>query len=124
MASKPTAAFVLLLIGGIIVLGGGGTLLASGLAVNSIASSSGITGVSLFGGAVGTIGIALGALGVICGLLMLVSGIMAYTKTSAIKTWGIIGLVFSIISLGSGGGFILGFILGLVGGILALVYKG
>ncbi len=42
---------------------------------------------------------------------------------SKVRLGGILVLVFSIISIIGGGGFILGFILGLVGGILALAWK-
>ena len=39
------------------------------------------------------------------------------------KMWGIIVVVFSIPSVLSGGGFVIGFILGIIGGALALSAK-
>ena len=39
------------------------------------------------------------------------------------KAWGILILVFSIPSVITGGGFIIGFILGIIGGTLALSRK-
>lgn len=36
-------------------------------------------------------------------------------------TWGIIIIIFSVLSLVIGGGFVIGMIFGLIGGVLALV---
>jgi hypothetical protein len=36
-------------------------------------------------------------------------------------TWGVVIIVFSVLSLVIGGGFVVGMILGLIGGVLALV---
>lgn len=107
MAEKPTAAFVLSLIGGIIAL-------LSGFFVM-------IVGTALIGG------IALGLLGVIWGILIIIGAAMLYSRPRQHKTWGIIVLVFSILSwfilalMGIIG--VIGFILGLVGGILGIIWK-
>ena len=125
MANKPTASLVLLIIGGLFVLGFGAAELSGGLAASHLPSNYTYNGVTLNTGILGLAGSvleALGALGIVCGIVMILSGVMAYTKQP--KTWGIIGLVFSIISLGSLGGLFIGFILGLIGSILAIVFKG
>ncbi len=111
MANKPTAAFVLLLIGGIFVLLEGLALSAIGALATLIIASG--------------IGALAGILGIITGIVMIVSALMVNTTDkSKIKTWSIIGLVVSIVSLLGGGGVILGFLLGLIGAILGLTYKG
>ncbi|MCL4411602.1 hypothetical protein M1329_01555, partial [Candidatus Marsarchaeota archaeon] len=66
-----------------------------------------------------------GVLGIVSGIIMILASVMLYnTNVSKVKTWSIIALVFSIISLGAFGGFVIGFILGLIGSILGLTYKG
>jgi hypothetical protein len=70
------------------------------------------------------LGALTGIVGIITGIIMIVSAVMVNTTDkSKIKTWSIIGLVFSIVSLLGGGGVIIGFLLGLIGGILGLTYK-
>ena len=48
---------------------------------------------------------------------------MLYIKPVNKKAWGIIIIVFSIPSVVTGGGFIIGFTLGIIGGKLALSGK-
>lgn len=128
MASKPKTAAILLLIGGIIILIGGILSLYSGATFSSLPSSYTINGVTLstgaITGAVGTFIVISGAIALVCAIVIMLSGIMVYKKASKIKTWGVLGLVFAIISLANLGGYIIGFVLALVGAILALTYKG
>jgi len=60
------------------------------------------------------------AVGLICGVLVLLGGIMLRSKPLNRKVWGIMIIVFSIPSVITGGGFIIGFILGIICGALAL----
>jgi hypothetical protein len=62
----------------------------------------------------------IAVIALICGALVLVAAIMLRIKPNNKKAWGAIVLVFSIPSVITGGGFIIGFILGIVGGFLAL----
>ncbi len=59
---------------------------------------------------------------------MLVAAILAYMAAPAqigrVKMFGAVALVFALISLLNAGGFVIGFILALIGSILALIYKG
>jgi len=108
--NKPTAAFALVLIGGIFTLLGG----------IAVAILGGIATLFLAG-----IGATLGLIGIISGIIMIVAAVlMNSTDVSKVHIWSIIALIFTIIGLANGGGFIIGFILGLVGSILGLVYKG
>jgi hypothetical protein len=58
-------------------------------------------------------------IGLICGTLVLFGAIMLHTKIENRKAWGIVIIVFSIPSVITGGGFIIGFILGIIGGAKA-----
>jgi len=113
LAGKPTAAFVLSLVGAILVL------------INGIliAAASGIVG-TLIGGLIGGLVVAVGIVAIIFGILILVGAVLINSGVPGkVKTGGILVLIFSILSIFTGGGFFIGFILGLVGGILALVWK-
>jgi hypothetical protein len=65
----------------------------------------------------------IAAIGLICGVIVLFGAMMLPIKPENKKAWGIIVLVFSIPSVITGGGFIIGFILGVIGGALALSRK-
>jgi hypothetical protein len=112
---KPTAAFVLSLIGGILIL-------INGIVALIMAAILG-TAMALIGfEALAGIILAISAWAFICGIIVLVGAILLYGNPVRYKTTsGILIIVFSILSLG--GGWVIGFILGLVGGILALVWK-
>jgi len=116
MADKPTAAMVLSLIGGLFVIFGGVTLAF----VGSIFSGLNVSGAASASNAV----LALGVVGIIMGLVMVVGGFMMYSKPTSTKMWGVIVLILAIISWVTAiGGFFIGFLLGLIGGILALTFK-
>ncbi len=60
------------------------------------------------------------AVGVISGIVVLVGAVMLYTRPSSAPTWGLLVLIFSIVSFFGMGGFFIGAILGVVGGALAM----
>lgn len=63
-------------------------------------------------------------IGILAGVLMLVFGVLAYAKSKNAKIFGALILVFSLVGLFfAGGGLFIGFILGLIAAILAMVYK-
>jgi len=110
---KPTAAGVLSIIGGVFILLGGIAEIAVGSYVSSLTYAEG-------GGAI----IGIGALGVIFGLIILVLGVRLLSNPDGNVTYGILILVFAFLSLVSFfGGFVIGFLLALIGGILALTWK-
>jgi hypothetical protein len=65
----------------------------------------------------------IATIGLICGALVLLGAIMLHVKPQNKKTWGLIVTVFSIPSIITGGGFIIGFILGIIGGTKAFRWK-
>jgi hypothetical protein len=67
--------------------------------------------------------IGLATVGLMFGVLVLLGALMLHIKPLNKKAWGIMIIVFSIPSVIMGGGFIIGFILGIIGGILTLTVK-
>ena len=65
----------------------------------------------------------IAVIALICGALVLFGAIMLRFKPENKKAWGILIIVFSIPSVITGGGFIIGFILGVIGGAKALSRK-
>ncbi len=106
---KPTAAFVLSLIGGIFILLAGLLIGLIGFAVTL---------------PIGGFGAVAGLLGIVWGIIVLIGASMLYSRPEQHATWGVIILVFSIVSwFGAIGGFFIGFILALIGGILGITWN-
>lgn len=110
---SPTAAGVLAIIGGVFILLGGIAETLLGAAVSTF--TLGQYGAGIIG---------LGVLGLVLGILVLVMGVLLLTHPDHNVTYGILIIVFSVVSLVCFfGGFLVGFILALIGGILALTWK-
>jgi MFS family permease len=106
------AAYILSLIGGIFVLSGGIILLALG------------TVLSMFTFGLGFLGFLAGIIGIIWGILIIIIAIRLKSDPSNHMTYGILLIMFSILSFfGAIGGFVIGFILTLIGGIMAIIYN-
>ena len=120
MAEKPTAAFVLSLIGGILILLGG--IFGAVIGIIGGAAMSIVPGFGWLSGLI----IALGILGLIFGIIVILGAVMINSgERGKVRTGSILVLIFSILSLfvGGTGGFIIGFILSLIGSILGLTWK-
>ena len=65
----------------------------------------------------------MGLFGLVTGAIVLASSVLLLAKPSQQWTWGVLILVFSALSLFGMGGFLLGAVLGMVGGILVLRWK-
>lgn len=66
----------------------------------------------------------IGLLGIAWGIIILVSANHLRAHPDQHATWGAIILVFSLISwLGGLGGLLIGFLLGLIGGIMAITWQ-
>ena len=134
--AEPTVAFILSLIGGIFILLGGGMM--------SMMGSFGygmMNGYSSYGGMMGGYGWGygpgfgmmrgygyfgmFGLVELIFGIAVIVGAIMLHHNPAEHSKWGLIILIFSILSIfGSAmGGFGVGLVLGVIGGILALTWK-
>lgn len=119
MEEKPTAAFILSLIGGVLIL-------LPSLFIVGFYRWYGwghMMGWNMMGwGMLGFPGI-VATVGLISGIIVLLGSIMLYTRPNEATLWGTLIVVFSAISLIGMGGFFIGFLLALIGGILALVWK-
>jgi hypothetical protein len=65
----------------------------------------------------------LAAVGLILGVIVLFGAVMLHFRPANKKGWGIMIIVLSVSSVIMGGGFIVGFILGIIGGKLAFSEK-
>jgi hypothetical protein len=65
----------------------------------------------------------ISVIALICGAVVLLAAIMLRIKPENKKAWGILITAFSIPSVITGGGFIIGFILGIIGGVKAVKWK-
>lgn len=116
MTEKPIAAFVLSLIGGVIILINGILYAAAAAIIGGLIASF----VPIFG----AIAFVLVVLGLIFGIIIIAGAALMYTTSpSRVKVGSILVLIFSILSIVIGGGFIIGLILGVVGGALGLAWK-
>jgi len=59
----------------------------------------------------------------ICGVIVTLSAVLLRLKPGHRQTWGILLLVFSILSFFGFGGFIAGAVLGIVGAIMTLRWR-
>ena len=126
---RPTAAFVLSLIGGVFIFLGGGVMTMMGSLMGSFGMMGGYRAWgSMMAPGFGMMGFAfsaLGILGLIFGLIVIVSAIMLNIRPEQHSTFGILIVIFSVLSIfGSAmGGFGVGLILGLIGRVLAITWK-
>lgn len=65
----------------------------------------------------------VGAIGLVSGVVVIISGAMLRSSPSQRTLWGALIVVFSCLSFFGIGGFIVGAILGIIGGIMALTWK-
>jgi hypothetical protein len=151
-AEKPTVAFVLSLLAGIFILLGGGMTSMMGLwfggyqgqypyyggMMGGYYGNEGYNGggygwmfnmmngygYGMMRGLGGGFGL-MGVLGLVFGIIVIVSAVMLYNRPTEHTTWGVLVLVFSVLSaFGSMmGGFGVGVILGVIGGVLAILWK-
>lgn len=121
--AKPVAAFVVSLVAGVLILVGGLFGVVGWMAWGWV-----------WGGGWGMMGPMMGrwmpmwlstfsVLGLVSGIVIVASALMLQNRPSEAKTWGTLILVFSVVSLFGMGGFLIGAILGIIGGILALTWK-
>ena len=122
-----TIAFILSLIGGLILVIGSviQTLL---LAFGSYAGTfygmgpGMMSGYGFYGYGSGWM-TALSLMALVFGIIVLIGAIMLNARPAGHITWGIIVLVFSVASFVGMGGYMIGAILGIAGGAIALSYK-
>jgi hypothetical protein len=112
---------MIIALGGVIFIGAAAFVLPH-LNYSNMTVPQGMDKASLPGLISGVVGV-MGAFGLVCGAIVLLSATMLLAKVGRRRTWGILILVFSVLSFVGLGGFIVGAVLGMVGGILALRWK-
>lgn len=127
---RPTAAFIISLLAGIFVLLGGGmkSMMGSWFVSNGFGMMSGARGWMMGGnypavgyGMMG--GFGFGILGLIFGTLVIICAVILNQRPHQHQTWGLLILLFSVLSMISGVmGLGVGLILGVIGGVLAIVW--
>src|SRR2546426_9717970 len=132
--SKQVAAFTLSLVAGVFILLGsfvmsmfalwfsgmmmGGT---DGMQVGP-GMTDGMMGSMMMTWMLGSVQV-LAAFGIASGIMVTLGSVMLYTRPAEKPIWGAIILAFSVVSvLGSMGGLLVGLVLGMLGGILALTW--
>ena len=112
IVKKSTILFILALIGGIIVLLVGVDRLMELINIGSYPGGAGLDGALDL------------AFGMTCGLLMVVGAIMLSREPQQHRIWGVIVLVFSLLSIiGTAGGVFIGLLLGMIGGMYGIIWK-
>jgi hypothetical protein len=74
-------------------------------------------------GFVGSLLTGVGSFGVVSGLIVFGSGVMLRVKPEQSAVWGLLMLIFSVLSFFGTGGFIIGAILGIIGGVMTLRWR-
>jgi hypothetical protein len=126
-SAYPKTASILALVGGMIIILGGAIFIGVAAYVIpnlnlNVTVPQGMNPASLPGLISGVLTV-MGAFGLVCGAIVLASATMLLAKVGQRRIWGILILVFSVLSFIGLGGFVLGAILGITGGILALRWK-
>jgi hypothetical protein len=127
--TKPQIAFILSLIGGVLILFAGATCCSwfwlGGTSFGGI--MGGLGGImSGYHGMMGSLGVPYSAMngfsiiGLVSGILVIIGAVMLHIRPAEQVGWGVVILVFSIISFLGMGGFFIGAVLGIIGGTLAL----
>jgi hypothetical protein len=127
--AKPVTAFLLSLIGGLIILVG--SVIGSIWYLFGGTFYGGFWGGMMDGwhGMMGGFGFPYGYMagfslaGLVSGIIIVVSAVMLNIQPAAHTSWGIVILVFSIISFIDMGGFFIGAILGIIGGAFAISWR-
>ena len=115
---KATAGFIVSLIAGIMILINALMFFALTSIVDSLPVPVSVPGMELVEAVFATFGM----IGLIFAIIVIVGAILIYMPGKEI-IGGILVLIFSILSIIIGGGFVLGLILGIIGGALGIAKK-
>jgi len=125
---EPTAAFILSLVGGILTILG--ALFTVGMAspwrgmMHSWGFPMGGGMMWWGGGFIQGVFLGMGILGLIFGIVVVISALLLNSNPGEHTKWGTLILIFSLLSIMGGmGGWLIGLILGVVGGVLAITWK-
>ncbi|MCS7117431.1 MAG: hypothetical protein NZ957_01410 [Thaumarchaeota archaeon] len=117
---KPVAAFAVSLVAGALMVAGG---------VMGLAAWTWWRWMPMWGwmtpmwGMMGSLWLVFSSLGLVSGAVVLAAALLMYSRPEQAQSWGTVILVFSAVSLLGMGGFVIGAVLGIMGGVLAMVWK-
>ena len=120
----PITAFILSLIGGVLIFMGGvvSSLWFMSGGYNSWGMMGGGGMMGGWGAPFGFMG-GLSLIGLVAGILVIVGALMLNARPAEHTAWGVVILVFSIVSFLGMGGFFIGALLGIAGGALTLSWR-
>ena len=127
-SAYPKTGAILALAGGLIILLGGVLFLGVAsyviphLNLSNVTIPQGMDRASLQGLISGVLSV-MGGFGLVCGGIVLISATMILARVGERRTWGVLILVFSVLSFVGLGGLVVGALLGIVGGIMTLRWK-
>jgi len=131
LEDRPTVAVILSLIGGALMLLSGAMMFMmltyGGGSFGMMGGFGGMMGG--YQGMMGSFGVPFGfmvglsLIGLVSGILVIIGAVMLDVRPAEHTAWGIVILVFSIISFLGTGGFFIGAILGTIGGAFSLAWK-
>ena len=127
----PITAFILSLIGGVLIFMGGvvSSLWFMSGGYNSWGMMGGGGMMGGYQGMMGNWGVPFGfmgglsLIGLVAGILVIVGALMLNARPAEHTAWGVVILVFSIVSFLGMGGFFIGALLGIAGGALTLSWR-
>jgi len=124
LQETPITAFILSLIGGVLIFIGG--VVSSMWFMSGGYNSWGMMGgggmMGGWGAPFGFMG-GLSLIGLVAGILVIVGALMLNARPAEHTAWGVVILVFSIVSFLGMGGFFIGALLGIAGGALTLSWR-
>jgi hypothetical protein len=124
----PKTGSILALVGGILILLGGALFIFVSVYVlpninyANLNVPHGLNSSAIPGLVSGVVGV-MGTFGLVCGAIVLLSAVLIFANVGQPRTWGIMILVFSVLSFIGIGGFVVGAVLGIAGGVLTLRWK-
>jgi type II secretory pathway component PulF len=124
----PRTASILALVGGILIILSGLLFVAASafilpnLSYNNFSAPPNFPTSDVPALVSGFVGL-MGVVGLVSGAVVLVSSVMLLTNSDQRETWSVLVLVFSVLSFIGLGGFVVGAVLGIVGGALVLRWR-
>jgi hypothetical protein len=124
----PKTGSILALVGSVLMLLGGLIFIAASVFIlpnmtfPNVHPPQGLNPTAIPALVSGIVGL-MGAFELVSGIIVLISAVMLLSNLGQRRIWGVLILVFSILSFIGFGGFIAGAVLGMVGGILTLRWK-
>ena len=131
MQESPRLAFLVSLIAGFLIVVGGVFTSMVGILLRITgfeSANSQVTWPGTLGSGVGLFEFSvslMGIVGVLAGTIVILAAVMLLRKPEKRSTWGSLIILFSLFSIygAAMGGFGIGIILGLIGGLLAITWK-